>query len=101
MGAITRVQVHYQDLETLLGNKVMGAKRVFGTVMEGDNIYESSLGPDPLILFGNESHGLSAGIRSRLHQRIHIPSFTPEGSGSESLNVASAVAVVCSELRRR
>jgi TrmH family RNA methyltransferase len=101
MGAITRVQVHYQDLETLLRSQVIKAKTLIGTFMEGENIYESSLRPDPLILFGNESQGLSGNIRSLLHYKIGIPSFSPEGRGSESLNVASAVAVVCSELRRR
>ena len=101
MGAIARVKVHYQDLEVLLESGSMKGKTVFGTYMEGDNIYESSLGKDPLILFGNESRGLSAGISSLIQNRISIPSFSPEGGGSESLNVASAVAVICSELIRR
>ena len=55
MGAICRVQVYYQDLQTLLDSKELEGKAVFGTYMEGENLYESSLGPDPLILFGNES----------------------------------------------
>ena len=101
MGAITRVQVHYQKLEPLLESKEMQAKTVFGTFMEGENIYETPLKPDPLILFGNESHGLSAGLNPYIRHRITIPSFSPSGIGSESLNVASSVAVVCSELRRR
>jgi len=101
MGAITRVQVHYQEIEALLKSKEMQAKTVFGTFMEGKNIYKTSLEPDPLILFGNESHGLSDGLNSYIQHRISIPSFSPLGSGSESLNVASSVAVVCSELRRR
>jgi len=101
MGAITRVQVHYQELEALLESKEMQVKTVFGTFMEGENIYETSLEPDPLILFGNESHGLSEVLSPHIRHRITIPSFSPMGSGSESLNVASSVAVVCSELRRR
>lgn len=101
MGAIARVQVHYLDLEFLLKNKLMEGKAVYGTFMEGENIFQSSLGPSPLILFGNESHGLSRNIGSLIHHRISIPSFSPDGQGSESLNVASAVAVVCSEIRRK
>ena len=101
MGAISRVQVHYKELEALLEIKEMQAKTVFGTFMEGQNIYETSLEPDPLILFGNESHGLSQGLIPHIPHRITIPSFSPMDSGSESLNVASSVAVVCSELRRR
>ena len=101
MGAITRVRVHYQDLETLLKSEEMKSKTIFGTFMEGENIYESSLDVDPLILFGNESHGLSNNLNPYIRHRISIPSFSPEGKGSESLNVASSVAVVCSELRRK
>jgi len=101
MGAITRVQLHYQEMETLLKNKELQTKTVFGTFMEGENIYSTSLEPDPLILFGNESHGLSKSLDSLIERRISIPSFSPIGKGSESLNVASSVAVVCSELRRR
>ena len=101
MGAITRVQVHYQEMEALLESEEIQAKTVFGTFMEGENIYETSLEPDPLILFGNESHGLSESLTRHIRHRITIPSFSPLGSGSESLNVASSVAVVCSELRRR
>ena len=100
MGAITRVQVHYQDLETLLESRELEGKTSFGTFMEGENIYETTLEPDPLILFGNESHGLSDRLSPLIKRRITIPSFSPICKGSESLNVASSVAVVCSELRR-
>lgn len=101
MGAITRVEVHYQELEAVLNSKEIQAKTVFGTFMEGSDIYKTSLEPDPLILFGNEAHGLSKGLKAYIQHRITIPSFSAQGSGSESLNVASSVAVVCSELRRR
>jgi len=101
MGAICRVKVHYLDLNAFLKSKEVQHKTVFGTFMEGENIYETPLEPDPLILFGNESHGLSEGLNSYIQHRISIPSFSASGTGSESLNVASSVAVVCSELRRR
>lgn len=100
MGAITRVQVHYLELESLLKSSEMQSKTVLGTFMEGENIYETSLEPAPLILFGNESHGLSNRFDPYLRRKISIPSFSPDGKGSESLNVASSVAVICSELRR-
>jgi TrmH family RNA methyltransferase len=101
MGAIARVKVHYLDIEDLLKHEEMKQKTVFGTYMEGENIYQTSLEPDPLILFGNESHGLSRHFDHHIRHRIAIPAFSPPGSGPESLNVASSVAVVCSELRRR
>ena len=101
MGAITRVKVHYLELESLLKSKEMQEKTIFGTFLKGKNIYESSLDADSLILFGNESHGLSKILSPYIRHRISIPSFSPDGKGSESLTVASSVAVVCSELRRR
>lgn len=101
MGAIFRVHVHYQNLETMLNRREMQAKTVFGTFTEGENLYHASLDPDPIILFGNESHGLSGRLTPFIRRRISIPSFSERGSGPESLNVAASVAVVCSELRRR
>jgi len=101
MGAIARVQVHYQDLKAVLENRDLETKTIIGTFMEGENLYKTSLGKDPLIIFGNESHGLSGKIIPHIRKRITIPSFSPSGMGSESLNLASSVAVLCSELRRR
>lgn len=100
MGAIARVQVHYLELESLLKSREMQSKTVLGTYMEGENIYETSLEPDSLILFGNESRGLTGRFDPYIRRKISIPSFSPDGKGSESLNVASSVAVICSELRR-
>jgi len=101
MGAIVRVWVHYHDLDALLESPAMQEKAVYGTFLDGDNIYEASLSAAPLILFGNESHGLSNKYDPMIHQRLSIPSFSRLGKGSESLNVASSVAVVCSEIKRR
>jgi TrmH family RNA methyltransferase len=100
MGAIFRVHVYYQDLTKLLESKNLEGKAIIGTFLEGENLYETSLGPDPLILFGNESHGLSKSLFPHIQRKITIPSFTSRGDGSESLNLASSVAVFCSELRR-
>jgi TrmH family RNA methyltransferase len=101
MGAIVRVRVHYRDLNALLESPAMQEKAVYGTFLEGENIYQASLSPAPLILFGNESHGLSKSFDAHIQRRLSIPSFSPSGKGSESLNVASSVAVICSELKRR
>jgi TrmH family RNA methyltransferase len=101
MGAFARVKVHYHDLNALLGSPDLKEKVVYGTFLEGENIYEMRLEPAPLILFGNESHGLSRQLESHIGQKISIPSFSTFGKSSESLNVASSVAVVCSELKRR
>jgi TrmH family RNA methyltransferase len=100
MGAFARVKAHYHDLNALLENPSMKEKLIYGTYLEGENIYETSLNSAPLILFGNESHGLSAQLESKVQKKISIPSFSTLGKSSESLNVASSVAVVCSEIKR-
>ncbi|MCK5135779.1 MAG: RNA methyltransferase [Bacteroidales bacterium] len=100
MGAIARITVHYMEMDRLLEKPGMKEKSVYGTFLDGTSLYGISLDKDPLILFGNESHGLSSRFDHYINQRISIPSFSQSGPGSESLNVASSVAVVCSELRR-
>lgn len=100
MGAITRVSVLYRDITEILEDTALQSKAIYGTFLDGDNIYEISLEKNPLILFGNESWGLSDRYDPHIRQRISIPSFSRQGAGSESLNVASSVAVICSELIR-
>jgi TrmH family RNA methyltransferase len=101
MGAMVRVKVCYWEIEALLKEDYLQDKPVYGTFLSGQNIYETHLQKDPLILFGNESRGLSSRYDPFLTSRISIPSFSGEHPGSESLNLASSVAVVCSEIRRR
>lgn len=100
MGAFTRVRVFYRDLLEWLDAPGMEQKAVYGTYLDGENIYETNLEADPVILFGNESRGLSDSLAKRAQSLISIPSFSEKGKGSESLNVASSVAVLCSEIRR-
>jgi len=101
MGAMARTRVYYTEIETLLADSSMKGKPVYGTFLGGENIYETSLEPAPLILFGNESNGLSGQYNSYLKGRLSIPSFARAEGGSESLNLASSVAVLCSEIKRR
>ncbi|MFH0756232.1 MAG: RNA methyltransferase [Bacteroidota bacterium] len=101
MGSMLRVKVHYTELEPLLRDRSMLGKPVYGTFLVGKNIYETELGENPLILFGNESKGLSRSYNPFITARLSIPSFAGGDPGSESLNLASSVAVVCSEIRRR
>jgi TrmH family RNA methyltransferase len=100
MGAYARVKIHILELEALLHREEIRERAVFGTYLTGESIYETELGTNPVILFGNESHGLDPQLRKHLQGAISIPPFSRGGSGSESLNLASSVAVVCSELRR-
>jgi TrmH family RNA methyltransferase len=100
MGAIFHVSVHYLNLEDWLAEMVTEKRSIYGTFLEGNNIFESPLGDQPVILFGNESRGLSNRYDPYLQGKLAVPSFYRDRLGPESLNVASTVAVVCSEIRR-
>ena len=99
MGAIARVRVHYCDLVSLISS----AKDVpvYGTFLDGNNMYNETLTPNGLIVMGNEGKGVSAEVGSLINKRLYIPNFPMERETSESLNVAIATAVVCAEFRRR
>jgi len=100
MGALVRVKIYYTEIETLLSGPGMKERTVYGTFLKGENIYGVSLAPGSLYLFGNESHGLSDKYDPYITRRIFIPPFSTGNHGGESLNVASAVSVICSEIRR-
>lgn len=95
MGSIARVHVTYTNLETFLSNARVP---VYGTVLDGDNIYTRQLAQEGIIVMGNEGNGISQPIRRLLTHRLLIPKMRP---GAESLNVAIATAIVCSEFRRQ
>jgi TrmH family RNA methyltransferase len=100
MGAIFRVHVIYRELAEWLAEPGMEKRQIIGTFLDGENLYSVSLKQNPVILFGNESKGLSARYDTYFTRRISIPPFGQADHGPESLNVAASVAVVCSELRR-
>lgn len=132
MGALARVRVHYTDLVEWLsptrlphegGEKV----RIYGTLLEGENMYEvmrpalpdraqTGLRPDrtqTIIVMGNEGNGISAEVRKLITHPIRIPSYPPNGASGqngknaersevvESLNVSIATAIVLAEFRRQ
>ena len=98
MGSVFRVKVSRCDIAALCTEFSSAGRRVYGTVLDGENIYSAQLAADGLVVMGNESNGISAEVASLLDSRLRIPSF---GGGAESLNVAVATAVTLSEFRRR
>ncbi len=98
MGSVFRVRVSRCDIAALCTEFSSAGRRVYGTVLDGENIYSAQLAADGLVVMGNESNGISAEVARRLDSRLCIPSF---GGGAESLNVAVATAVTLSEFRRR
>jgi TrmH family RNA methyltransferase len=96
MGSIARVNVNYIDLKTFITQTKLP---VFGTFMDGDNIYQSGLPQNGIIIMGNEANGISAEIEKIVTSRISIPRFG-ELQKTESLNVATATAIILSEFKR-
>ncbi len=101
MGAILRVRVHYTDLPLFLSGAREAGMPVYGTMLDGENIYSAALSPGGVVVMGNEGAGLSEPVAALLTRRLFIPPFPAHRAGSESLNVAVATAVTCSEFRRR
>lgn len=96
MGSIARVQVHYLDLNAFLATTSLP---VYGTFMKGENIYKEKLPEEAVIVLGNEANGISPILEKTIKNRITIPRFG-KFQQTESLNVASAAAIVLSEFRR-
>lgn len=99
MGALARVNVDYVELDKLVADK--NEFPVYGTFLDGENIYNQQLSKNGLIIMGNEGNGISPGIGKLIGRRLFIPSYPQDRPTSESLNVALATAIVCSEFRRQ
>ena len=103
MGAVARVSIHYTDLSHYLSTLRTSspATPIYGTFLEGDNIYKKALTTHGIIVMGNEGKGISALTEQSVTDKLFIPNY-PEGCvTSESLNVAIATAITCAEFRRR
>ncbi|WP_366185145.1 RNA methyltransferase [Flavobacterium ovatum] len=96
MGSIARVNVNYVSLNTYLSQT---NKTIFGTFMDGENIYKYSLPQEGIIIMGNEANGISEDLEKIITQRLSIPRFGALQI-TESLNVATATAIILSEFRR-
>ena len=96
MGSISRVNVVYGNLETFLSQTKLP---VFGTFMDGKNIYQEELPKEGIIIMGNEANGISTSVEKLVSERIAIPRFG-NLQVTESLNVATATAIILSEFKR-
>ena len=105
MGSISRIKVNYVDLNAFV---LQSALPVFGTFMDGKNLYKETLPKEAILILGNEANGISSELEKSIKNRIAIPRF-PKAVGdascgdiqkTESLNVATATAIFLSEFRR-
>lgn len=93
MGSIARVNVVYASLEEVLPK----FKNVYGAVLDGHSIYKEKLAAEAVVVIGSESHGISESLLKFITHKISIPSFS---LGADSLNAATACAIICSEFKR-
>lgn len=101
MGAIFRIKIETAELSGFIKNAAENGIPVYGTFLEGKNIYEQTLSPNGIIVLGNEGNGISDPISRLVTQKLLIPCFSKHENKPESLNVAIAAAICCSEFRRR
>ncbi len=99
MGSLAHVHIIYCDLLQLF-DALPPSYPVYGTLLDGDDIYQQPLSQEGIIVMGNEGNGISEAVRQRVTRRLLIPNFH-QGESAESLNVAIATAITCSEFRRR
>ena len=99
MGALARVQVHYISLSQLIASAENVP--VYGTFLDGENMYNEKLTQNGLIVMGNEGNGIGEEIERLINRKLYIPNYPPTRETSESLNVAVATSIVCAEFRRQ
>ncbi len=96
MGSITRVNISYVDLADFLSK---AEPPVFGAFMEGEAVYKKQLPNSGILVMGNEANGISKQVEATIGEKISIPRFG-DLQATESLNVATATAILLSEFRR-
>lgn len=100
MGAISRVKVIYGDLPAMI-DAFPKETAVYGTFLDGENLYTSKLSETGIIVMGNEGKGISDAVARTVTRRLLIPSFPTGRTTSESLNVATATAITLAQFRSK
>ena len=96
MGSLTRVSIYYKSLSVYLKETNLPT---FIADMNGENVYKTNLPKEGILIMGNEANGVSAEIKKEIMNKISIPRFG-EAQETESLNVATATAILLSEFKR-
>jgi RNA methyltransferase, TrmH family len=101
MGSFCRVRIIYTEFDPLVQLAHRLKVPLIGTFTEGESLYEIHLPASGIIILGNEGRGIREHVSIKTSIHLTIPSFNPNNSKAESLNVASTAAIICSEVRRR
>lgn len=100
MGAILRVRVHYTPLAPFLREAAAHGLPVYGTFLDGENLYRTELTPTGIVVMGNEGRGITPEVAATVTRKLLIPPYPADRRTTESLNVAMATGIVCAEFRR-
>jgi len=96
MGSLTRVSIVYTTLETFLKNTSLPK---YATLLNGKNVYKSKLPKNAVLVMGNEANGINEELLKFVNHHLTIPRFG-NLQQTESLNVATATAILLSEFKR-
>lgn len=99
MGSLARINISYVENLADWIRQLPKETPVYGTLLDGENIYKQELTREGVIVMGNEGNGISEEVRKLVTHKLFIPSFS-DGDTAESLNVAIATAITCSEFSR-
>ncbi|OFX79023.1 MAG: hypothetical protein A2X12_05885 [Bacteroidetes bacterium GWE2_29_8] len=99
MGSFARINVYYTDLMNFIKQN-NSFFNLYGSFIEGENIYKTELKENSIIIMGNESRGISEVLKPYIANKINIPLYNSNTSHAESLNVAIATGIICAEFRR-
>lgn len=101
MGALAHVKIYYTDLIDFLQKQAERNIPLYGTFLDGENLYEKEFSNHGILIMGNEGNGIRPEIKALVNEKLYIPNYPQGKETSESLNVAIATAVICAEFRRR
>lgn len=101
MGSFCRVDVKYIPFEVLLNVARYSAIPVYGTFVNGENMYTQKLPASALLVIGNEGNGIRKSVEKEIGNRIAIARFAQQNNGPESLNAAVATGIICAEFKRQ
>jgi TrmH family RNA methyltransferase len=101
MGSFCRVDVWYTPFDELINIAKESNVSVFGSFLNGRNIYNEKLPGQALLVIGNEGNGIRESVVKAIDHKITIPSYAKNGKGAESLNAAVATGIICAEFKRQ
>lgn len=101
MGSLARVNVVSVDSLAQWLKALPHDLPVYGTLLDGNDIYSQDLHCRSVIVMGSEGHGISNEVRKLLTAKLKINPYPAGATTAESLNVAIATAITVSEFRRQ